>query len=208
MELIRKIYGTLAGHRRDLEVTKGTEEKKLYREKQLKRSCTFMRMEDVQKTQLNVVTCTEDWWSPNPQALMCFPDNAFKCVCVLRQEWKLGFVWFSSFLVAFKWRCWIQPSTRTTYPQSLMVLFFSITHPDTDLRSTTYILHFVDCESFQKPGYSFQSLVLPFQALECGPTLCMKGAFFSQALSITPAAFLWPLFSDMHGYKSIYVFLG
>ena len=59
------------------------------------------------------------------------------CLCVCWNEGgNFVFVWFSSFPLAFKWAGWIQPSTRTAFPQSLMVPVLSIRHPGTDLRTT------------------------------------------------------------------------
>lgn len=62
--------------------------------------------------------------------------SIYVCLCVSRGGWKLVFVWFSSFPVAFKWACWIQPSSRTALPESLMEPLLSIRHPGICLRAT------------------------------------------------------------------------
>lgn len=138
MELIRKIYSTLAGHRRDVEVTKGTQYKlkkptQTYidpgSEKQMQSPNKF-------KPTLSVVTCA-NWYLC---AVMCFPNNVFASLRVDRGGgWKLVFAWFSSFPVAFKWARWIRPSTRTACPQSLMVLVLSVTHPGSDLTASSFV---------------------------------------------------------------------
>jgi len=69
---------------------------------------------------------------------MCFSRYCIY-VCVF-WGWKLVFVWFSCFPVAFKWACWMWPSTRTAYPQSLMEPVLSIRHSGTDLRTALFVL--------------------------------------------------------------------
>lgn len=132
--MMRKIYSTLAGHRRDVEVTKGTQ----WGKKDTKNSRTNRNQMPCMHSNLmrsSQADGIQDTHSQNKcervlfvlhKLLQSYTSGSIKClfqIMYLRLRvlwgWKLVCVWFSCFPVAFKWARWIWPSTRTAYPQSL-----------------------------------------------------------------------------------------